>query len=104
MDAQDVERGRRLREWRVGAELTITAAAAQAGVKHPTWIDWESGARKPSLAKALAIESMTKGAVTVEAWGIPADAFLRVAEERRARDAVDADDPATADTLPPEVA
>lgn len=64
--------GAQLRAWRLrqAPKLTLVAAAAQVGVAHPTWIDWENGNRTPSLEKALAIELATGGEIRAEAWGI----------------------------------
>ena len=80
--------GERLRRWRTAQEpkLTLSAAAARIGVKHPTWIDWENSNRRPALEKAIAIEVMTGGEVPIEAWG-----FDRTVMEG-ARQALDARD------------
>ena len=103
MDGQSTTAGERLRAWRLAQDpkRTLTDLAAEAGVKHPTWIDWESGARSPSLEKALAVELLTGGHITVEAWGHDGAVVVRAAAARTARISDDADDIATADTLPP---
>lgn len=87
MDPTKAAPGEQLRAWRLRQEpkLTLAAAAAKVGVAHPTWIDWESGNRSPSLEKALAIELVTSGEVPVGAWGFDAQLVLDVAEARAAR-------------------
>lgn len=101
MDGQAPTAGSRLRSWRLEQDpkRTLTDLAAEVGVKHPTWIDWESGARSPSLEKALAVEILTKGKITVEAWGFDGSIVVQAAHERAER--VTADDIGTAPTLPP---
>lgn len=59
----------KLAKWREGAELTLVAAGAEVGVGHASWCSWETGARKPSLEKALRIEVLTHGEVRIEGWG-----------------------------------
>ena len=67
--------GRRLAEWRASQDLNLTKCAEAAGVRHPTWLDWERGSRGPSLEKACAVEKMTAGAIPVEAWGFKPSAL-----------------------------
>lgn len=57
-----------LREWREGAELTVTAAADLIGATHPAWLSWESGQKRPSYPLALALEKLTKGKVPATGW------------------------------------
>lgn len=63
----------RLYAWRKDRELTLSAAGDLVGVKHSTWSEWESGAKKPSLEKAIEVERVTDGAIAVEAWGFSAE-------------------------------
>lgn len=87
MDPNTTSPGAQLRAWRLRQEpkLTLAAAAAKVGVAHPTWIDWEQGNRSPSLEKALSIELVTDGEISVSAWGFDAQLVIDVAEARAAR-------------------
>lgn len=89
----DLTPGQRLAEWRAAQSDNLTTCAERAGVRHPTWLDWERGARKPSLEKACAVEKMTGGLIPVESWGFKDTALeamrdvvkLRNAAERKAQ-------------------
>lgn len=79
--------GRRLAEWRASQDMTLTECAREAGVRHPTWLDWERGSRNPSLEKACALERLT--GIPIEAWGFKAtalDAMRKVVQLRNAAD------------------
>ncbi len=81
--------GRRLAEWRASQDKNLTKCAEAAGVRHPTWLDWERGSRNPSLEKACAIEKMTGGAIPVEAWGFKPTALDAMRDVVRLRNAAD---------------
>lgn len=55
-----------LRAWR--GERTVVSCAALVGVKHPTWLDWEAGKKRPRIEHAIEIEKLTEGAVPVIGW------------------------------------
>lgn len=81
------ETGRRLAEWRASQDMNLTECAREAGVRHPTWLDWERGSRNPSLEKACALEKLT--GIPIEAWGFKAtalDAMRKVVQLRNAAD------------------
>lgn len=58
-----------MRKWRDDAGLTQEQAADQAGVRQATWSDVERGKSTPHLAFAIALESLTQGAVRIEDFG-----------------------------------
>jgi transcriptional regulator with XRE-family HTH domain len=55
--------------WRKSAGLTQKEAGGRVGASQGSWNDWESGTRRPSLTKAVAIEVASAGAVRVESFG-----------------------------------
>lgn len=81
------EIGRRLSEWRASQEKNLTKCAKEAGVRHPTWLDWERGSRGPSLEKACILEAMT--GIPVEWWGFDATAIKAMREVVKLRNAAD---------------
>lgn len=50
---------KRLKEWRLANNLTQAQAAAKVGSAHPSWSEWEYGKKRPSPAKAFALEEVT---------------------------------------------
>lgn len=77
-----IETGKRLHQWRATRDpkRTVVDLATAVGVKHPTWLDWENGSRSPSLAKAMALELLTNGDVTMESWGFDAEVISMMRE------------------------
>lgn len=61
---------RKLRAWRKRRvpKMTLKIAGEAIGVSHSSWSEWEGGSRTPSLEKALVVEALTDGAVTIEDW------------------------------------
>lgn len=57
-----------LKDWRLAADITQTAAAEKLGVRPATWSEWESGARQPGRDHAVLLENLTEGAVPLESW------------------------------------
>ena len=79
-----------LKRWREhagpdGTSLSPKDACALVGVSRTAWVEWESGHRKPSLEKALEIEKLTEGKVSIEAWGFEpsVDPTMRAVLARR---------------------
>lgn len=54
--------------WRKAAGLTQKAAGERVGVRQPSWLDWERGARRPSRERAEAIEALTGGLIPASEW------------------------------------
>jgi DNA-binding transcriptional regulator YdaS (Cro superfamily) len=61
--------------------ITYTEAARRIGVKDSTVLRWASGARKPGIDDAIAIEKLTGGVIRAEDW--PHLAALRSLRLRR---------------------
>lgn len=59
----------RLASWRKKKGWSQDKVAKEIGAKQGTWAPWESGAKMPGLANALAIEKLTRGAVKAKDWG-----------------------------------
>lgn len=57
-----------LRDWRTKKEHSQGFCAKKVGVQQSTWCEWEKGRRQPHIAQALAIATLTDGAVPVESW------------------------------------
>jgi len=79
-----------LKSWRAEAKLSQGAAGKLIGVSAATWCDWEGGNKSPSVDRALDLERVTHGAVSVTAWA----EWSREQREARA-EARAADEPAT---------
>jgi DNA-binding XRE family transcriptional regulator len=54
----------KLRAWREGAGLSVSRAAANAGVARQTWHSWERGGSIPPARYMPKLHEMTGGAVT----------------------------------------
>lgn len=79
-----------LKRWREhagpdGTYLSPKDACALVGVSRTAWVEWESGHRKPSLEKALEVEKLTEGKVSIESWGFEpsVDPTMRAVLARR---------------------
>ena len=60
-----------LKAWREGQvpPASQLAVGRRFGVSQPIVAEWEKGPRRPGLETAVVMESVTGGAVPVEAWG-----------------------------------
>lgn len=66
----------RLREWRERRHISqreagillATHTAHGRAVSQGGWASWETGAKKPDLYFAFALESLTKGAIKARHW------------------------------------
>ena len=59
----------KLKAWRAAKKLSQLAAAKLIGVSQPTWWDWEQARKTPIVEHRGAIARVTRGAVSVAAWG-----------------------------------
>lgn len=64
--------GLRLREWRERQFLTQSEAAERLGIKQPSLCDYERGRAFPEVRRALTIDDVTEGFVSVRSWAVPA--------------------------------
>jgi DNA-binding transcriptional regulator YdaS (Cro superfamily) len=76
----------KLKSYMKARALTQSAFAEKAGVPGPQVSLWLSGARCPSIASALKIETATGGKVVVSDWAkLTPAARKRIADERPTR-------------------
>lgn len=60
---------RLLRMWRKAEGRKQGDVADELGVRQPTWSAYEAGRKTPRTPVALDLETLTKGAVPIGAWG-----------------------------------
>lgn len=58
-----------LKTWREKTGRTVLSCAAEVGVAHPTWLDWESGRKSPRTENAFKLQKITKGTIKAATWG-----------------------------------
>lgn len=78
--ATSYEGSRLLADWRAALpeERTQTKVAAELGCRQSIVSEWENGNRRPDLANALALESLTGGVVPAESWQHDPEAIARM--------------------------
>lgn len=64
---------KKLIRWREKRGLSQTALAKELSVAQPTVSDWEAGRKTPRTKHVLAITAVTKGAVPMKDWIVPAE-------------------------------
>jgi len=64
----------RLRAWREKSGLTLEQAGERVGVSAPTWLDYEKGRKRPSVARRPLLEAVT--GISAAAWESAAERKL----------------------------
>lgn len=75
-----------LRQWRKTTGRSQERLAGELHVSQPALCEWEGGTRRPELPSAITLESLSEGAIPIEAWGYSTELIehLRSLSERRA--------------------
>ena len=79
-----------LRAWRKESGRSQKELSGEVAVSQPALCEWESGARRPELPAAVALEALSEGKVPIESWGYPADLINQMRAITTRRDAPEA--------------
>lgn len=63
-----VHQGLALTSWRHAKAWSQAVAADALGVAQAAWAAWETGRKTPDLENALALETLTDGAIPAARW------------------------------------